>query len=265
MELKKKIIVLTAAVIMAFSAMPLAFAEPEDGTTADAQQSQMDNSIAANAQQAAAQQAAANGVNTSSQSDVKLENSKYLTKGGAAFWYIFLFILNGAFSFWVGNRFYRLSKKDNHVSAEIRALRRDIEDKMLKGVDGFVEQDFDIENTNDSFAADDEGIKPVKKQTVVRELTPEEEERFRKWEEAHSKPKTETTVRRSHIREELDEELDDVKRINRKSYRPNRETEKEDTGADDLGETRVIKQPVGEGVKNKAKEIINDIFPFKED
>ena len=76
---------------------------------------------------------------------------------------------------------------------------------------------------------------------------------------------------KSSLREELEEEIGDVKVAAKKDYKPEREnhtvreraTQKEDA-AESLGETRVIK-PVGEGVKNKAKEILSDIFPFNED
>ena len=47
---------------------------------------------------------------------------------GANGWFIFTIIINAIISFWIGNRFYKLSKKDNHLSFEIRALRKDIED-----------------------------------------------------------------------------------------------------------------------------------------
>lgn len=236
--MKKKLIVLFAVVMMAFSVSPFAMAV-NDST---------------------------NGANDQVQT-TEFTNSKYLTKGGAAFWFIFTIVANVAMSFWIGNRFYRLSKKDNHVSAEIRALRKDVEEKFVKSVGGFAEAEIDINNLNESLAMDDEGIKPVEKQTSFREVSAEEEERFRRWEEAQSKSKTERTKPKSALREELDDDFNDVKRIKRKNYQPERTRRTDDfdnEDDEDLGETKEIKIK-GEGVKSKAKEILGDIFPFKED
>ena len=251
MKLKKKLMVIIAAGIMVLSAAPLVFAEP----------------AATEAESQAAQTEAVQTTQTA-----QLTNSKYLTKGGAAFWFVFILVVNGAFSFWVGNRFYRMSKKDNHITSEIRALRRDVEEKFTKNIGGFSEQEVDIENNNEYLAMDDEGIKPTEK-SIMRDATPEEEERFRRWAEAQARPKTErkSTPHRqikSSLREELDDDLDDVKRIKKKNYQPKRDMAvkgfDEEDEAEDLGETRVISTK-GNAVKNKTKEILGDIFPFKED
>ena len=253
MNLKKKLMVLIAAGIMMFSIAPMALAEPEtDEGQSDAQVTE----TAAPVQQP---------IQTQTAQTTEFTNSKYLTKGGAAIWFILILLANGAFSFWVGNRFYRLAKKDNHVSAEIRALRRDIDDKFVKSVDGIAEQEIDIENLNESLGINIIAAEKTKKNTV-KELSPEEEERFRRWEEAQSKPKTERVrTARPTIREELEEDFDDVKTPSKKDYKPRREepVSAEDK-SDDLGETKVIK-PMGESVKNKAKEILGDIFPFKDE
>ena len=136
MNLKKKLMVLIAAGIMMFSIAPMALAEPEtDEGQSDAQVTETTAPVQQPIQTA---------------QTTEFTNSKYLTKGGAAIWFILILLANGAFSFWVGNRFYRLAKKDNHVSAEIRALRRDIDDKFVKSVDGIAEQEIDIENLNES-------------------------------------------------------------------------------------------------------------------
>jgi hypothetical protein len=238
MKIKKKLIILAATIIMAFSVSPFALADND-----------------------------AMGIQTQTQTQTtELTNSKYLTKGGAAFWFIFTIVANVAISFWIGNRFYRLSKKDNHVSSEIRALRKDVEEKFVKSVGGFAEQEVDISNLNESLAVDEEGIKPVEKQPVFREVSAEEEERFRKWEEAQSKPKSERVRPKSAVKEELDGELNDVKKIRRKNYQPDRsrKADTDEKSGEDLEATREVKLK-GEGVKSKAKEILGDIFPFKED
>ena len=70
--------------------------------------------------------------------------------------------------------FYKLSKKDNHLSFEIRALRKDIEEKFVNNVGGFSEQEVDIKNLNESLALDDEGLKPTAKQPALNEVSAEE-------------------------------------------------------------------------------------------
>ncbi len=256
MNLKKKLAAFAAAGIVMISAMPFVFAatpEPADNAPEAQQTQQIDNSQAA--------PAAATG-NTA-----ELTNSKYLTKGGAAFWFIFTILLNTFVSFWVGNRFYRLAKKDNHVSAEIRALRKDIEEKFVKSVGGFTEQEVDINNLNESLA-DDDSIKLPDKQPVLREVSAEEEERFRRWEENRRKSNAERSKPRSVVKEELREDLDDVKRIKRKNYQPKRDIKTDTDGGEqteDLGETKQINLRGSNAVKSKAKEILGDMFPFKED
>ncbi len=250
MNLKKKIMVLFASALMLVSASPLVMATtPEPaGNSAEAQVTM------------------APAANMAVQTTTSFENDKYLTKGGAAFWFIFTIILNGALSFWVGNRFYRMSKKDNHVSAEVRALRKDIDEKFIKNVGGFAEQEIDITNLNESLAMSDDGIKPSDRTAAMSDITPEEEERFRRWEEAQSKPKAERPRVKSALKEELEDDFDKTRKINRKNYQPKRNND-DDFDADDsedLGETREVKVR-GEGVKTKAKEILSDIFPFKED
>ena len=263
MNLKKKLITLLTVVMMIFIASPFALAVP-DSEGNDAQEQQQ---VQTQTQQQAAVPAAAG--------TTEYTNSKYLTKGGAAFWFVFIVLVNSAVSFWVGNRFYRLSKKDNHISAEIRALRRDVEDKFTKSVGGFAEQEIDIENLNESLAMDDEGIIPSDSQPLFREVSAEEEERFRRWEESQQKHTAERTRPRSAVREELDEELQDVRKIRKKNYQPKRDSARDeyedDEPEEDLGKTRAVRlrdnsaRQRDNAVASKAKEILNDMFPFKED
>lgn len=251
MNIKKKLMVLFAAGIMIISAAPLAFAAtPSPSETA---------------QPTVTVPPVTNNVQTQT---VKMEeNTSHLTKGGAAFWFIFTIVLNTAVSFWIGNRFYRLAKKENHVSGEIRALRKDIEEKFVKSVGGFSETEVDITNLNESLAMNEEGIKPVEKKPVFREVSAEEEERFRRWEEAQSKPRSERLKPRSSVKEEFDEELEDVRKIRRKNYQPKRDRNADafdNEVEDEIEETKATKTK-GESVRSKAKEILGDIFPFKED
>lgn len=262
MNIKKKLMVLLAAGIMIFSVSPFVFAatpEPAGNTT--------DNGAAQTAQVTVAP------AGTNPTTTAELENSKYLTKGGAIFWFAFTVVLNSVLSFWIGNRFYKMSKKDNHIAGEIRALRRDVEEKFVKSVGGFSEQEIDINNLNESLAMDDEGIKPVERQITYRDMSAEEEERFRKWEEAQAAPRTERVQKqnkmKSTVSEELEEDFEDVRKIRRKNYQPRRDMkaddfENEENDMSELGETREVRIK-SDGVKSKAKEILGDIFPFKED
>ena len=235
-------------------------------------QDQTDSNAATQNQNTQAQIPAAGNVQTQTDTSTQVSNKKYLSKGWAVFWFIFTIIINAIISFWIGNRFYKLSKKDNHLSFEIRALRKDIEEKFVNNVGGFSEQEVDIKNLNESLALDDEGLKPTAKQPVLNEVSAEEEARFRRWEEAQSKPRKERVKPKSVLKEEFDEELDDVKKIKRKNYQPKRnpsedfedEKENEKSESVDMDATREIKLK-GEGVKSKAKELLGDIFPFKED
>ncbi len=249
MNLKKKIMILFASALMLVSASPLAMATASTPEPAG------------NTQEAQVTMAPAAGVGVQS---MEMENDKYLTKGGAAFWFIFTIVLNGALSFWVGNRFYRMGKKDNHTSAEIRALRKDIDEKFTRSVGGFAEQEIDINNLNESLAMGSDDIKTAQKSAILDEITPEEEERFRRWEAAQSKPKTERVKPKSAVKEELEDELDRTKKINPKTYQPKREDDFDTDDSEDMGETKAINLK-GEGVRSKAKEILSDIFPFKED
>lgn len=254
-NLKKKIMVLLAAGIMVFSVSPLVLAAtpqpagnmPQD-TTAQTQQQ-------------------GTAVPVGGMVQTTVDTSKYLTKGGAACWFVVVAVLNIALSFWIGNRFYRMSKKDNHISAEIRALRRDVEDKFVKNIGGFAEQELDIENLNESLAISEDGIRPEDRQPRVSDFSEEEEERFRRWEAAQARQRAEKTPAKSSVkssvREDLQEDLDDVKKINRKNYQPKRTQNDEFEEEEDIDATKEIS--LGGNVKSKAKEFLSDMFPFKED
>lgn len=254
MNIKKKFAAIIAAGILALSVCPFASAvTPEPAN--NMQQAQ--GAVATAAPAAAALQ--------TQNTQTEFVNKKYLTKGSAAFWFVFITAVNIIVSFGIGNRFYRLSRKDNHISGEIRALRKDIEDKMVRSVAGFAETEVEIVNTNNSYS-EGEDIKIPEKQPKLRDVSDEEEERFRRWEMAQEKPRGERRVSapRSAVKEELQEELQEVKRINKKNYQPRRTSQPEDKKEEDFEATKEIRLK-SDGVKNKAKEILGDIFPFKED
>ena len=255
MNIKKKLTAAAAALILTMSVMPLAMAAtPEPANNLQPTQ----------AVQTAQPDAAPVSAAQTQTADTEFINNKYLTKGGAAFWFIFTIVINTVISFGIGNRFYRLSRKDNHVSGEIRALRKDIEEKFARSVGGFAEAEVDITNSNENYAGSEE-IKIPSEQPLRREVSSEEEERFRKWEAAQEKPRSarKAPAPKSAVKEELQEELGEVKRIRKKNYLPKRQDSASEK-KEDLEATKEIRLR-GEGVKNKAKEILGDIFPFKED
>ena len=86
-------------------------------------------------------------------------------------------------------------------------MRKDIEEKFVNNVGGFSEQEVDIKNLNESLALDDEGLKPTAKQPVLNEVSAEEEARFRRWEEAQSKPRNERVKPKSVLKENLTKNL----------------------------------------------------------
>ena len=160
--------VIFATGIMAFSASPfvLAATPAPANNTQQAEQVDTTQQDTANQNNTANQNTqgqipAAGNVQTQTDTSTQVSNKKYLSKGWAVFWFIFTIIINAIISFWIGNRFYKLSKKDNHLSFEIRALRKDIEEKFVNNVGGFSEQEVDIKNLNESLALDDEGLKPT--------------------------------------------------------------------------------------------------------
>lgn len=164
-----------------------------------------------------------------------VSNKKYVSRGAFAIWIILAMLINALFSFWVGNRFYKMSKKDTHITSEIRALRRDIDEKFVGSVGGFSEQETDIANSNEDYSYDEGGItqRPVSKRTA------EDDEEFKKWESR------------------LNQRPSDAAR--RKKYQPDRAMEYDDNEEETEDKSGIS------SVKSKAKEFLGDIFPFNED
>lgn len=160
--------------------------------------------------------------------------------GAMIIWLIISVIINAVISFWIGNRFYRLSKKDTHITAEIRALRRDVEEKFIGSVGGFTEQAMDIDNSNEDYSMNDEGITMTRRQRGEAPSSEEEDEMLKRWE---SRQQTRPSQRDGFER--------------RRKYQPTRE----ELEPQDYEEDEEAESPI----KSKAKEILGDIFPFKED
>lgn len=173
-------------------------------------------------------------------------NKKGVSIGAMILWLLISVIINAGVSFWIGNRFYRLSKKDTHLTSEIRALRRDVEEKFLLSVGGFSEQETDIANANEDYSLSDEGITIPRRKYAEDESAAEEDELLRKWEGRQANQRQQRPS--SHIQESKYEPGV------RRKYQPTREEIEAEEDNDSKS-----------GIKNKAKEILGDIFPFKED
>lgn len=200
---------------------------------------------------------------------------KYTTKGGAFGWFLLSVIVNSILSFAIGNRFYKMSKKDTHITSEIRALRRDVEEKFVANVEGFSEPEADIANSNDDYSIDADGIKANISSSGETEESAEEI--FRRWESqlavqraekraeirASVKPRSEQTTK-SFV-EDRDNEDKDVHFARNKSYQPRREIQSEENINDEYDMEEDDDNSKIESIKNKAKELITEIFPFKED
>ncbi len=198
-----------------------------------------------------------------------VSNKKYTTRGGAFGWFLLSVIVNAALSFAIGNRFYKMSKKDTRIVSEIRALRRDVEEKFEASVGNIAEQDIDITNPNPDYSSDADGIK-------AHTQTPEEsetaEEIFKKWEKQLSAQRAE---RRAAIREsvkprsteEVVNEEDEHQEHDVKAYKPRRDMSFEEEDTEDFDEGDYEDENGGklDSIKSKAKELITDIFPFKDE
>lgn len=190
-------------------------------------------------------------VNIVTDSEKAPSEKKSVSVGTMILWLLISVIINTAISFWVGNRFYRLSKKDTHITSEIRALRRDIEEKFPQSVGGFAEQATDIENTNEDYSINGEGITMPRRQRSAQPTKEQEDELLKKWES-----------RQSNRTQASNRAASGFEPNRRKKYQPTREEINPDfEDYEDEEEDTESKS----GIKSKAKEILNDIFPFKED
>lgn len=119
-------------------------------------------------------------------------NKKYQTKGGAFGMFLLTVLVSAVLSFLISYRFYKMNRMDNHVMAEIRALKRDIDTKMSGTVGGFSEYETKTTNNNPSFAR--EG-RPVRRTQQAGDGS----DMYAKWEsQINSTPRsTQDTARRA--------------------------------------------------------------------
>lgn len=204
-----------------------------------------------------------------------VSEKKYTTKGGAFGWFLLSVIVNAILSFAIGNRFYKMSKKDSHITAEIRALRRDVEEKFAANVGGFSEPEMDISNSNDDYSSSADGIKM--NSAVSGESQESAEDIFRKWESQLAQQRAE---KRAAIREAVkprntqttEEFVEDggekEEHQSSRSYQPMRRTaytKTEEPLPEESEEDFEEEENKFGSIKSKAKELITDIFPFRED
>ncbi len=198
-------------------------------------------------------------VNIVSDTETATKEKGSVSIGGMILWLIISVIINAAISFWIGNRFYLMTKKNTHVTSEIRALRHDIEEKFLQNVGGFSEQETDIANANADYSMSDDGLKMQRRQREERLSDEEEYERFKQWEKSQSDttPRSPRRQPSSHSESRYESNI-------RKKYQPTREEiepEIEDYDIEDIEEMNSPKS----GLKKKAKGFLGEIFPFMED
>ncbi len=174
---------------------------------------------------------------------------KYSSKGFVVLWFFLAILINLVLSFMIANRFYKMSKRENHIHSEIRALRRDLEEKFVNSVGGFTEMETDITNTNENFDVDSSiELEQPQKETT----SSENDEVFRQWESKMARRST-----RAVGYEETEDVVEEDEALvpSKRKYSPTREGL---VFEDSQEESKV------DVIKNKAKGIINNIFPFKD-
>lgn len=176
-------------------------------------------------------------------------DKKYSSKGFVVLWFFLALLINLVLSFMIANRFYKMSKRENHIHSEIRALRRDLEEKFANSVGGFAEMETDITNSNENFGVDDS----IEFEQPQNETTSNEnDEVFRQWESKMARRSARGVVNEEN-QDVLEE--DEVLQPSKRKYSPTREGL---VFEDSKEESKV------DVIKNKAKGIINNIFPFKD-
>lgn len=229
-----------------------------DGESANAISSSADNAAASSSSAVVVNDAASNVAAT--QAVTEVSNKKYLSKVGGFLWFLLSVIVNFIVSCWVGNRFYKLSKKSTQSSAEIRALRKDIEEKFASTLRDISEPALEVVNSNEDYSRTDEGIAMPNRQPKV-EITDEEREILKKWDSRQTK------ASEPEADEEYEEELEERQERSFKSYQPTRRSSGivfEDEEAEEATFNKNAPKVDIAKAKKKAKNILNNIFPFDE-
>ena len=203
-------------------------------------------------------------------SNTAANNNRYLTKWGGFFWFLLSVIVNFILSCWVANRFYRMAKKSAQSSNEVRALRKDIEERFASTIQDINEPAVEVINSNESYARDEEGIAMPEHKSHI-ELNDEEREMMRRWD-------TKRTAERTADDREEDDYDDAPRRGVRRAYQPTRrssgiEFEDEEGGYEEDEAPARKARPSRKGskatetlssAKNKAKDFLSNVFPFED-
>ena len=179
---------------------------------------------------------------TSQAANQAVTAKKYLTKWGGFFWFLLSVIVNFILSCWISNRFYKLAKRNTQGSAEIRALRKDIEEKFASTLTDINEPITEVVNRNENYARTDEGMTmPDRKSTV--EINDREREALNRWDTKRAAQKaSESSDHTYEMRRPMAVEFDD---------------------ADEEEESSSKRDSVAKA-GNKAKDFLSNIFPFDE-
>ena len=205
---------------------------------------------------------------TSSANNAAAANKRYLTKWGGFFWFLLSVIVNFILSCWVANRFYRMAKKSAQSSNEVRALRKDIEERFASTIQDINEPAVEVINSNESYARDEEGIAMPEHKSHI-ELNDEEREMMRRWDTKRAAERTS---------DDTDDDYEDAPRRGvRRAYQPTRRSsgiEFEDEEGDEEYEAPARKaRPARKSAKatetlssakNKAKDFLSNVFPFED-
>lgn len=191
-------------------------------------------------------------------------NKKSFTNWNAFFWFLLSVAVNFVVSCWVGNKFYRLARKNMQTSNEIRALRKDIEEKFASTLNGIEDPAIEIMNRNENYARTDEGISMPEHRNRI-EMNDEERETMRKWDERRI---TQRVAARDEAETAEEEKMYEDVPV-RRSYQPTRRSsgiEFEDEEYEDEASAENINSKKGAFSKatNKAKDFLSNVFPFED-
>ena len=179
---------------------------------------------------------------TSQAANQAVTAKKYLTKWGGFFWFLLSVIVNFILSCWISNRFYKLAKRNTQGSAEIRALRKDIEEKFASTLTDINEPITEVVNRNENYARTDEGMSMPERKSAV-EISDAEREALNKWDTKRVTRKAEASDERTYeMRRPMAVQFDD------------------DTDEEEPSSKRDSIAKAG----NKAKDFLSNIFPFDE-
>lgn len=215
-------------------------------------------------------------------------NKKYQSRLGGFLWFLLSVIVNFVISCWVGNRFYKLAKRSAQGSSEIRALRKDIEEKFASTIKDISEPAVEVINQNESYARTDEGIAMPERRGHI-ELNDEEREMMRRWDSRRASARAAGDAEEPEEDEYYDEPEERTERRSLRSYQPTRRSsgidfeddEESDAYYDDeddeyeerystkkrpsrMTERKASVKKAAKRSSGKAKKFLDNVFPFDE-